>query len=149
MLVQTSLLLAEGAAGNPLTGMLPFVLMIGVFYFLVMRPMKKQEDERKQRLAELKRGDKIVLTGGLLGRISKVEDDIVIVEIADRVKVRVLKKDVADFEDNALKKDDKDKKDEKKAESDDEELPKSGKKGKKGDKSGDEDDSEPVSRRVG
>lgn len=109
------LLLAEGGA-SPLGGLLPFVLMIGVFYFLVLRPMKKQEDQRKQRLNELKRGDKIVMTGGLLGRISRVDEDIVVVEIADKVKVRVLKKDIADFEENALKKDDKkgDKKDDKK-----------------------------------
>lgn len=102
MLAQTTLLLAEGA--GPLGGMLPFILMIGVFYFLVLRPMSKQEKERKQRLAELKRGDRIVLTGGLLGRISRVEDDVVVVEIADKVKVRVLKKDVADFEAAALEK---------------------------------------------
>ena len=96
------MLLAEGAAQSPLGGMLPFILMIGVFYFLVLRPMSKQEKERKQRLSELKRGDRIVLTGGLLGRISRVDDDIVIVEIADKVKVRVLKKDVSDFEECAL-----------------------------------------------
>jgi preprotein translocase subunit YajC len=106
MFDQPMLLLAEGA-GGPLGGLLPFILMIGVFYFLVLRPMKKQEDQRKQRLNELKRGDRIVLTGGLLGRISRIDDDIAIVEIADKVKVRVLKKDIADFEDNALKKDDK------------------------------------------
>jgi len=104
----TPILFAEGPAGllggSPLGGMLPFILMIGVFYFLVLRPMKKQEDQRKQRLAELKRGDKIVLTGGLLGRISRVDEQIVMVEIADKVKVRVLKKDIADFEDNALAK---------------------------------------------
>lgn len=104
MLAQTTLLLAEGLGGGPLGGLMPFILMIGVFYFLVLRPMKKQEDERKQRLAELKRGDKIVLTGGLLGRVSKVEDELVIVEIADKVKVRVLKKDVTDTEENALAK---------------------------------------------
>jgi preprotein translocase subunit YajC len=123
MFDQTMLLLAEGAGASPLGGMLPFILMIGVFYFLVLRPMKKQEDQRKSRLAELKRGDRVVMTGGLLGRISRVEDDIVILEIADKVKIRVLKKDVADFEEAALaaaakdrgKKDDKkdDKKDEK------------------------------------
>jgi preprotein translocase subunit YajC len=105
--------LAEGAA-NPLAGMWPILLMIGVFYFLVLRPMKKQEDQRKQRLSEIKRGDKVVLTGGLLGRVSRVDDDIAVIEIAEKVKVRVLKKDIADFEENALKKDDKkgDKKDE-------------------------------------
>jgi preprotein translocase subunit YajC len=105
MLDSSTLLLAQGA--GPLGGLLPFILMIAVFYFLVLRPMKKQEDQRKQRLAELKRGDRIVLTGGLLGRISRIDEDVAIVEIADRVKVRVLKKDIADFEENALKKDGK------------------------------------------
>lgn len=111
-------LLAEGGAANPLAGMWPILLMIGVFYFLVLRPMKKQEDQRKKRLSEIKRGDKVVLTGGLLGRVSRIDDDIAVVEIADKVKVRVLKKDIADFEENALKKDDKDKKDEAKGKAD-------------------------------
>lgn len=128
MLDPSTLLLAEGAAASPLGGLLPFILMIGVFYFLVLRPMKKQEDQRKQRLAELKRGDKIVLTGGLLGRISSLDDDVAIVEIADRVKVRVLKKDIADFEENALKKDDKksEKKDEKKSDKQDDKAAEDG-----------------------
>lgn len=123
MFVPPQLLLAEGAA-NPLAGMWPILLMIGVFYFLVLRPMKKQEDERKKRLSEIKRGDKVVLTGGLLGRVSRVDDDIAVVEIADKVKVRVLKKDIADFEENALKKDDKKGKDEAKADKKDEAKPK-------------------------
>jgi preprotein translocase subunit YajC len=118
LLAEAPWLLAEGAAANPLAGMWPILLMIGVFYFLVLRPMKKQEDQRKKRLSEIKRGDKVVLTGGLLGRVSRVDDDIAVIEIADKVKVRVLKKDIADFEENALKKDDKDKKDEAKGKAD-------------------------------
>jgi preprotein translocase subunit YajC len=139
MFVLPQPILAEGAA-NPLAGLWPILLMIGVFYFLVLRPMKKQEDQRKQRLAEIKRGDKVVLTGGLLGRVSRVDDDIVVLEIADKVKVRVLKKDIADFEENALKKDDK--KDKPKDEPKDDD-----KKGKdEGDDDGDDDKS---SRKAG
>lgn len=148
MFDQTTLLLAEGFGASPLGGLLPFILMIGVFYFLVLRPMKKQEDQRKARLAELKRGDRIVLTGGLLGRISRVEDDLVIVEIADKVKVRVLKKDVSDFEEAALAasakdrgiKDEKSEKDDKSAK--DEKSAASG----KDDKDGAKDD---ASRKAG
>jgi preprotein translocase subunit YajC len=139
LVLASALPLAEGAA-NPLAGMWPILLMIGVFYFLVLRPMKKQEDQRKQRLAEIKRGDKVVLTGGLLGRVSRVDDDIAVIEIADKVKVRVLKKDIADFEENALKKDDK--KDKPKDEPKDDD-----KKGKdEGDDDGDDDKS---SRKAG
>ncbi len=125
MLTSATLLLAEG--GSPLSGLLPFILMIAVFYFLVLRPMSKQEKDRKQRMSELKRGDRVVLTGGLLGRISRIEpdDDVAIIELADKVKVRVLKKDIADLESNALKKDDKktDKKADEPAEDDDESTP--------------------------
>jgi preprotein translocase subunit YajC len=118
MFVLPPIPLAEGAA-NPLAGLWPILAMIAVFYFLVLRPMKKQEDQRKQRLAELKRGDKIVLTGGMLGRISRVDDDVVVVEIADKVKVRVLKKDIADLEENVLKKDEAKAKDKDKAKAED------------------------------
>lgn len=106
MLDSISTLLAEGSgpAGLLTNPMVPVILMFAVFYFLVMRPMKKQEEERKQRLSELKRGDKIVLSGGILGRVSKVEDDIVLIEVADKVKLRVLKKEVSDFQDTALAK---------------------------------------------
>lgn len=123
--VSASLLLAEG--GGPLaglSGLVPFIAMIAIFYFLVLRPMKKQEEDRKTRMNSLKRGDRIVLTGGLLGRISKIEpdDEVVVVELAEKVKVRVLKKDITDLESNALKKDDKkaepDKKSDKKADED-------------------------------
>ncbi len=134
--------LAEGA-GNPLAGMWPILLMIGVFYFLVLRPMKKQEDQRKKRLSEIKRGDKVVLTGGLLGRVSRVDDDIAVIEIAEKVKVRVLKKDIADFEENALKKDDKKDKDKPKDEAKDEAKAT----GKDDDET--DDDKSPTSRRAG
>jgi preprotein translocase subunit YajC len=137
--------LAEGAA-NPLAGMWPILLMIGVFYFLVLRPMKKQEDQRKQRLSEIKRGDKVVLTGGLLGRVSRVDDDIAVIEIAEKVKVRVLKKDIADFEENALKKDDKKDKDKDKPKEKDE-AKKDEAKGDGGD--GDDDTDDKSSRKAG
>jgi preprotein translocase subunit YajC len=128
------------ALTDPLGGLLLPILMIGIFYFLVLMPMRKQEKERKQRLAELKRGDQIVLTGGMLGRISRIEDDIAIVEIADKVKVRVLKKDITDLESNAradAKAKDKDgKKDDKDSKKDDTE----GKDGKGKAEDGDSDD---------
>ncbi len=109
MPTSTLSLLAQ-SGGGPLGGLLPMILMIGIFYFLVLMPMRKQEKERKQRLAELKRGDHIVIAGGILGRISRIEDDIAIVEIADKVKIRVLKKDITDLESNArATKDGKDK----------------------------------------
>lgn len=109
-------LLAEGAsAGSSLGGLLPIVLMFGVIYFIVLRPMKKQEDKRRERVQGLQKGDKVVLQGGILGRVTNAEDPkIAVVEIADKVRVRVLKKDINDTQAEALKDDKNDKsKDEK------------------------------------
>ena len=109
-------LLAEAPAGGGLMGLLPIALMFGVIYFVVLRPMSKQEKDRKKRVDGLNKGDKIVLAGGILGRISSTDEKIAVVEIADKVKIRVLKKDIVDSQENALKddgdsKDSKDKKD--------------------------------------
>ncbi len=106
-------LLAEGAApGGSLGSLLPIILMFAVIYFIVLRPMSKQEKERKKRVEELKKGDQVVLQGGILGRISNADDPkIAIVEIADRVKIKVLKAKIEDSAAAALKDDDKDKKD--------------------------------------
>lgn len=101
-------LLAEGGPsilGNP---MFMMVIMFGIIYFMVLRPMSKQEKDRKARVEGLKKGDEIVLNGGILGRISSVDDEIAMVEIADRVKVRVLRKDISDTRAAAMAKDAKD-----------------------------------------
>ena len=99
--IQTPIL---AAGGSMLTQLLPIVAMFAVIYFIVLRPMSNQEKERRKRVEGLKKGDHVVLGGGILGRISNADDDkIAVVEIADRVKVRVLKKDIVDTKDAALK----------------------------------------------
>jgi preprotein translocase subunit YajC len=103
-----SALLADGSAGSSLSGLLPIILMFAVIYFIVLRPMSKQEKDRKKRVEGLKKGDQVVLQGGILGRISNADDPkIAVVELADRVKVRVLKSKIEDLQDSVLK-DDKD-----------------------------------------
>lgn len=108
----TAVLLAEGeVAGSGLGGMVPIVLMFVVIYFIVLRPMSKQEKERRKRVDALSKGDEVVLQGGILGRVTNVEDPkIAVVEIAPKVRVRVLKKDINDTKAAALEADkDKDK----------------------------------------
>lgn len=123
-------LLAEGApSGGAFGGLLPIILMFAVIYFIVLRPMSKQEKERKKRVEGLKKGDQVVLQGGIMGRISNAEDPkIAIVEIADRVKIKVLKAKIEDSAEAALadkggpakgKGDKKDVKDDKDAKSED------------------------------
>jgi len=80
--------------------LLPMVLIIVVFYFFMIRPqMKRQKDLAKFRSA-LQKGDKVVTTGGLYGKIEEIKDNVIVLEIAPNVKVRVDKsvvlKDISD-----------------------------------------------------
>ena len=94
-------LLAEGSAFG---GMLPILLMFAVVYFIVLRPMSKQEKDRKKRVETLAKGSEVVIGGGIIGRISNLDDPkIAIVEIADKVKIKVLRKDIVDSAEAALK----------------------------------------------
>jgi preprotein translocase subunit YajC len=69
----------------------PIVLMIVFFYFLVFRPQKKKQQEHDKMISSITRGDIVISAGGFFGRVRDVLDDSYIVEIADGVKVRVLK----------------------------------------------------------
>ena len=98
----TSLLVAQGA-GSAFTGILPIILMFAIVYFIVLRPMSRQEKDRKKRVETLKKGDQVVIGGGILGRISNLDDPkVAVVEIADKVKIRVMRKDIIDAADAAL-----------------------------------------------
>ena len=71
--------------------LMPFVLIFVVFYFLLIRPQQKRAKEHKNMIGGVRRNDTVVTAGGLIGKVSKVSDEEVMVEIADGVKVRVAK----------------------------------------------------------
>jgi preprotein translocase subunit YajC len=79
-----------GAAGGPsaVLQLFPFVLVFLVFYLLVVRPEQKKRQQQQQMLADLKRNDAVVLTGGMHGRVMALADEVVTVEIAPRVHVQ-------------------------------------------------------------
>ncbi len=79
------------AAGNPLLAFLPFILIALIFYFLIMRPQSKRQKEHKELVDSLQKGDRVVTTGGFHGTIRGVneERDVVVLEIANNVKVEV------------------------------------------------------------
>jgi len=74
---------AGDAAGNPLMGMLPIILMFVILYFLMIRPQMKRQKEHRNMVANLNKGDEVVTAGGILGKISKVSDSYLTVEVAD------------------------------------------------------------------
>ena len=84
---------AQGAPSSPFGGdlmaFLPMVAIFVVFYFLLIRPQQKKAKEAKAMLDSLQKGDEVVTAGGILGRISKINDQYVTVEVADRTELTV------------------------------------------------------------
>ena len=86
----------EGAAGgNPLSMLLPFVLIFGVFYFIVIMPAKKQQKKKDAMIAGLKKGDRIVTNGGIHGSVATVEEQSLLVKVSENTKIRISKSAVA------------------------------------------------------
>lgn len=83
---------AEGS--SPLTSFLPLVLIVVVFYFFIIRPQMKRQKEVKKFREGIAKGDKVVTTGGIMGKIYDVKDDHLVIEIADNVRVKVDKNSV-------------------------------------------------------
>ncbi len=81
-----------------LAGILPLILIFVVFYFLLIRPQQKKLKDHKNMIANLKKGDRVVTQGGIIGYIHYVNDDGTLsVEIADNVQVKVAKGMIADI----------------------------------------------------
>ena len=78
------LVVAQATPGgeNALVGMLPIILMFVVLYFLMIRPQMKRQKEHRNMVSALAKGDEVITSGGLLGRISKVTDSYITVEVA-------------------------------------------------------------------
>lgn len=79
------------SSANPLISLLPLLVIFGIFYFMLIRPMQKKQKKHGTFLTNLKKGDKIVTNGGLYGSIVTVEDDCLIIKLAENVRVRVAK----------------------------------------------------------
>ena len=88
---------ATPAAGpDMLMSILPFVLIFVIMYFLIIRPQRAQMKKREEMLTNIRRGDTVVTSGGVIGKVTKAEDVEMEVEIAQGVKVRVLRSMIAD-----------------------------------------------------
>jgi preprotein translocase subunit YajC len=75
--------------GSPLIQLAPFAMILVVFYFLLVRPQQKKARETQEMLDNLKLNDEVVTTGGVYGRIVKLTDKVLTVEIAPKVQVRI------------------------------------------------------------
>ncbi len=92
-----SLLLTNAAGSqNPIIGFLPIILIFGIFYFLLFLPMQRQKKKQQKMLSDLQSGERVLTNGGLIGTITKIEDDRLIIRIRpDGVKLEVARSAVA------------------------------------------------------
>ncbi len=99
MLVTPAYAQAAGEAGGSasfITSMFPLIVIFVIFYFLLIRPQQKRAKEHKLMVANLRRGDKVITSGGMLAKVTKVgEGDEVEVEIAQGVKVKMIRSTIS------------------------------------------------------
>jgi preprotein translocase subunit YajC len=93
---------AQGAAGggaeagSPLWSfVVPMVFMVVIFYFLLIRPQQRKAKEHRQLLENLKKGDRVLTNGGIIGTIVNIEDQFVILEVADKVRIEMARPYIA------------------------------------------------------
>ncbi|QCI68740.1 preprotein translocase subunit YajC [Phreatobacter stygius] len=87
----------SGSISEILPSLLPFVLIFVIMYFLILRPQQKRVKAQQEMLGNLRRGDQVTLSGGVIGRITKVVDDATLeIEIADNVRIRAARQFVAE-----------------------------------------------------
>ena len=86
---------STGAAGGGAEQLFIMVAIFAVFYFLLIRPQTKRAKEHRQMVAELSKGDEVITNGGVYGKLTKVSDDHVEVEIADNTTVRLQRQAIA------------------------------------------------------
>jgi preprotein translocase subunit YajC len=94
-------LLFAQQAGSPagmFTGFLPIILIIGIFYLLIYRPMRRRQKAVETMIAGLKNGDKVITNGGVYGTVAGIRDHSVLLKVADQVKIEVAKASISSLQ---------------------------------------------------
>ncbi|MEO0304752.1 MAG: preprotein translocase subunit YajC, partial [candidate division WOR-3 bacterium] len=79
---------------NPLVSLLPLIIMFAALYLLFILPQQKAEKKHKEMLNSLNKGDKVILSSGIIGTITNIKEDIIFLEISPKVEIKVLKSTV-------------------------------------------------------
>ncbi len=97
MLVTPAFAQSAGGAASAFTSFVPLILIFAIMYFLLIRPQQKKVKQHQAMVAALRRGDRVVTQGGLIGKVTRVKDDDaeIEVELAPNVKVQVVRSTVA------------------------------------------------------
>ena len=104
MSIDVGSVFAMGAApegGNAWLQLIPFALVLGIFYFIILLPMKRKQQKVQEFIDNLKVGDRVITTGGLHGQITRLGGDTIQLQIADKVRVEVAKAAVGGYQGQA------------------------------------------------
>ena len=94
MIISDAFAAPAAGAQDPIMGLLPFVVIFVLFYFMLIRPQMKRAKDQKKMIEALQKGDEVITAGGLLGKITKVNEQYVSLEIADNVTIQVQKQTI-------------------------------------------------------
>src|SRR5216117_4152567 len=100
-MLPTASVFALGASpdgGSPWLQLVPFVLVLGIFYFIILLPMKRKQQKVQEFLDSLKVNDKIVTTGGIYGQIVKIDEQKVQLQIADKVRIEIARASIGGYQ---------------------------------------------------
>jgi preprotein translocase subunit YajC len=86
---------SPGAAPNLIEQMVPFIAIFAIFYFLIIRPQAKRQKVHQNFLTNMKRGDAVITSGGIYGKVEGITDKFVTLEVSEGVEIRVLKSQIA------------------------------------------------------
>lgn len=92
--------MAPAPDASPWAGMIPVLIMVAIFYFLLIAPVRKRQKRHDEMLANLKHGDRVVTTGGVFGIVVGLQEDRVRLKVADQVKIDVQKQGIAGLDES-------------------------------------------------
>jgi len=84
--------------GNVLVQFIPFALVLAIFYFVILLPMKRKQQKVQEFLGKLKVGDRVITQGGIYGQITKLTDEVVQLQIADKIRIDVARAAIGGYQ---------------------------------------------------
>src|SRR5450631_2086517 len=89
---------ATPEGGSPWLQLVPFALVLGIFYFIILLPMKRKQQKVQEFVDSLKVGDRVITTGGLHGQVTRLGGDTIQLQIADKVRVEIAKAAIGGYQ---------------------------------------------------
>ena len=104
MIISVATVLAMGTppeGGSPWLQLVPFVLVLGIFYFIILLPMRRKQQKVQEFLGALKVGDRVVTTGGIYGQVTRLGETSVQLQVADKIRIEVAKASIGGYQGQA------------------------------------------------